>query len=201
MKLSQFRIKGQDTLEEVIKRRRTHRDFRDASMTENQFSQLFWAAQGITEERGYKRAAASGGALYPIDLYAVVGSGGVEGIHPGIYLYTPKDHSITGVAEGDLREPLARASLHQMWMAKAPVAMVITAEYERITSKYGERGIRYAMIEAGHIGQNIFLQAEALGMGAGIVGAFHDDEVIQVMKMPVSHVPLLIMPVGYKRKQ
>jgi SagB-type dehydrogenase family enzyme len=85
-----------------------------------------------------------------------------------------------------------------MWMAKAPVSMVMTAEYRRITSKYGERGVRYAMIEAGHVAQNIFLQAEALGMGAGIVGAFHDNEVIQVMKIPLSHEPLIIMPVGYK---
>jgi SagB-type dehydrogenase family enzyme len=85
-----------------------------------------------------------------------------------------------------------------MWMAKAPVSVVITSEYSRITSKYGERGVRYAMIEAGHVAQNIFLQAEALGMGAGIVGAFHDKDVIQVMKIPLSHEPLLILPIGYK---
>jgi SagB-type dehydrogenase family enzyme len=83
-------------------------------------------------------------------------------------------------------------------MAKAPLSLVISAEYRRITSKYGERGVRYAMIEAGHVVQNIFLQAEALGMGAGIVGAFHDNEVIRVMKIPLSHEPLILMPVGYK---
>ncbi len=64
--------------------------------------------------------------------------------------------------------------------------------------KYGERGVRYALFEAGHIAQNIFLQSEALGLGAGIVGAFHDSEVIRVLKIPLSHEPLLIMPVGYK---
>ena len=198
MRLPQPSIKGQDSLEEVIRRRRTIRSFRSTSMTQEQLSQLFWAAQGITEERGYKRAAPSGGALYPIDVYAVVGAGGVEGVQSAIYHYGADDHSVSLVAEGDLRQPLAKASLGQMWMAKAPVSLVITAEYRRITSKYGERGVRYAMIEAGHVAQNIFLQAEALGMGAGIVGAFHDHEVIQVMKIPLSHEPLLIMPVGYK---
>jgi SagB-type dehydrogenase family enzyme len=73
---------------------------------------------------------------------------------------------------------------------------VITAEYRRITEKYGERGIRYAQIEAGHVGQN--LQAEALGLGAGIIGAFNDREVVKVMDIPRQHEPLLIMPVGYK---
>lgn len=55
------------------------------------------------------------------------------------------------------------------------------------------------MIEAGHVAQNIFLQAEAMGLGAGIVGAFHDISVIQVMNIPNTHEPLLVMPVGYKK--
>jgi SagB-type dehydrogenase family enzyme len=86
-----------------------------------------------------------------------------------------------------------------MWMAKAPVIFLITAEYKRITEKYGERGIRYALIEVGHVGQNLFLQAEALGLGAGIVGAFNDLEVSRVAALPPKHEPLLIMPVGYKK--
>ncbi|MBW1863689.1 MAG: nitroreductase family protein, partial [Deltaproteobacteria bacterium] len=89
-----------------------------------------------------------------------------------------------------------RASLQQMWMAGAPVNFVITAEYSRIRSKYGERGIRYAMVEAGHVGQNLFLQAEALGLKAGIVGAFEDMKVINVLGIPREHEPLLIMPIG-----
>jgi SagB-type dehydrogenase family enzyme len=87
-----------------------------------------------------------------------------------------------------------------MWMAIPPLSLVITAEYDRINNKYGTRGVRYAMIEAGHVGQNIFLQAEALGLGAGIVGAFDDKDVIRIMGIPHSHEPLLIMPVGYKSR-
>jgi SagB-type dehydrogenase family enzyme len=86
-----------------------------------------------------------------------------------------------------------------MWMTKAPVIFVITGEYKRITGKYGERGIRYALIEVGHVGQNLFLQAEALGLGAGIVGAFYDVDVSKIMGTPPQHEPLLIMPVGYKK--
>jgi SagB-type dehydrogenase family enzyme len=98
----------------------------------------------------------------------------------------------------DLRRKIGSASLGQMWMAGASVMFVITAEYRRITGRYGDRGIRYAQIEAGHVGQNLFLQAEALGLGAGIVGAFNDTEVVKVMGIPHEHEPLLIMPVGYK---
>jgi SagB-type dehydrogenase family enzyme len=129
----------------------------------------------------------------------VVGEGGVDEIESGVYLYEPGSHEITLVKEGDLRRELAKAALGQMWMGSAPVNLIITAEYSRSSSKYGERGVRYSMIEAGHVGQNIFLQAEALGLGAGIVGAFNDREVIWVAKLAQGHEPLLIMPVGYKK--
>jgi SagB-type dehydrogenase family enzyme len=198
MNLPKPRLKGSVSVEEAIKHRRTVRSYRLKPLTLEQLSQIFWAAQGITEDRGYKRSAPSGGALYPMDIYAVVGDNCVEGLNAGIYHYDPRKHTALLIIEGDLRKDVARSSLSQMWMAEAPINLVITAEYSRITSKYGARGERYAMIEAGHIGQNIFLQAEALGLRAGIVGAFHDKNVNRVMKINRSHEPLLILPVGYE---
>jgi SagB-type dehydrogenase family enzyme len=90
-------------------------------------------------------------------------------------------------------------SLGQMWMARAPVMFVITAEYGRITDRYGDRGIRYAQIEVGHVAQNLFLQSADLGLGAGIVGAFNDAEVTKALGVPRQHEPLLIMFVEYKK--
>ena len=199
MDLPSAQTDGTVSLEKAIKVRRTIRSFTSEQLTLEHFSQLLWAAYGITEDRGFKRAAASGGACYPMDIYALVGEEGIKGIEAGIYHYEPMGHSVSQILEGDLREEVARASLGQMWMATPPLSLVICAEYDRITSRYGDRGVRYAIIEAGHMGQNIFLQAEALGLGAGIVGAFQDEAVIQVMGTPPSHEPLLIMPVGYKR--
>ena len=197
MNLPKPRLKGEVSVEQAIKHRRTIRSYLSKPLTLEQLSQIFWAAQGITEDRGYKRAAPSGGALYPMDIYAVVGDNGVQGLKAGIYHYDPHKHAALLVTEGDLREGVARASFSQMWMARAPLNLVVTSEYSRITSKYGSRGKRYAMIEAGHVGQNIFLQAESLGLRAGIVGAFHDNEVFRIMKINRSHEPLLILPVGY----
>jgi SagB-type dehydrogenase family enzyme len=198
MDLPEPQTDGTTSLEKTIKTRRTIRSFTARQLTLEQFSQLLWAAYGITEDGGYKRAAASGGACYPMDIYAVVGKAGVKAMDAGVYHYEPMGHTVSLLLEGDLRVGLARASLGQMWMATPPLSLVICAEYARITTRYGTRGVRYAMIEAGHIGQNIFLQAEALGLGAGIVGAYHDEDVIRVMTIPRSHEPLLIMPVGYK---
>jgi SagB-type dehydrogenase family enzyme len=129
----------------------------------------------------------------------VVGDRGVKELQSGVYGYNPASHSLKLIRAGDSKHDVATASLAQMWMAQAPVIFVITSEYERIAWKYAKRGIRYAHIEVGHVGQNIFLQAGALGLGAGIVGAFHDDEVAKAIGAPEVHNPLIAMPVGYKK--
>ena len=199
MKLSNPSFDGPISLEKAIKGRRTVRSFSSTKMTEPQCSQLLWAAQGITEDRGYKRSAPSAGALYPMDVYAAVGKDAVNGVEEGVYHYNPTDHVVTRILKQDIRKDVARASLEQMWMAHAPMIIVITSEYSRIIVKYRERGIAYAIMEAGHISQNIFLQSVALGLSAGIVGAFQEEKIIQCMGIPRQHIPLIIMPIGYER--
>jgi SagB-type dehydrogenase family enzyme len=192
-------LDGDVSLEKAIKERRTVRSFADKPLTVGQLSQILWAAQGITDNRGLKRAAPSGGALYPVDVYVVVGKNGVRELAHGGYHYDPLHHSIEKILDTDARDDVAVASLRQMWMSTAPVILVITAEYRRITIKYGERGKRYAMIEVGHICQNIFLQCQALRLCAGIVGAFYDAEVARAVSTRKDHEPLIIMPVGWSR--
>ncbi len=191
-------LDGDISVERAIKQRRTVRSFVEKPLTAQQFSQILWAAQGITEANGLKRAAPSGGALYPADVYAVVGEHGVEDLPAGVYHYEPARHNIEKVGYEDKKRDVAVASLRQMWIASAAAVFVVTAQYSRITAKYGDRGVRYALIEVGHIGQNIFLQCQSLGLAAGIVGAFHDDRVAQAINARKHHEPLIVMPVGYR---
>ncbi len=199
MQLPQPRLEGPVSVEKAVQRRRTIRAYADRPLGIDTLAQLLWAAGGITEDRGFKRAAPSAGALYPMDIYVVTGSNSIASRHAGVYHYQPTGHSLSATASGDRRIQLARTSLGQMWMAEAPISLVLTAEYSRITGKYGDRGVRYAWIEAGHMGQNIFLQAEALGLKAGIVGAFHDQQLARDLALPPARVPLLVMPVGYPK--
>ncbi len=196
MKLMPPVLDGDLSLERALEQRRTVRSFKDVHLTMQQFSQLLWAAQGITEHGGFKRAAPSGGTLYPADVYTVIGDTCVESLSAGIYHFEPRDYSINLVSGGDKRKDVALASLDQMWMAEAPVMFVLTAEYDRTTVKYGDRGTRYALIEIGHIGQNIFLQCQSLGLESGIVGAFNDKDVTRIVGAKKNHEPLIIMPVG-----
>lgn len=197
MKLPPPQTKGRITVEAALEQRRTVRAYQTRPLKLEQLSQLLWAAQGLTGSSGYKRAAPSAGALYPMDVYAVLEQESVAQIESGVYRYEPKKHALSEITRQEVKNAVAKAALWQMWMAKAPVNLIITAEYGRVTGKYHQRGERYAMIEAGHIGQNIFLQAEALGLKAGIVGAFRDQTLKRVLKIPPSHEPLIIMPVGY----
>ncbi len=191
---------GDKSVEEAIKSRRTIRSFGSKALNPTQLSQILWAADGVTSDRGYKlRTAPSAGALYPLDIFVVVGKNGVKDMEAGVYQYISDSHSIKKIKGKDARIDLAMAALQQMWVADAPVIIVITGEYKRCTKKYGERGISYTYIEAGHVGQNIFLQCEAVGLGAGIVGAFYNDKVVEALGIDRRHDPISIMPVGYKR--
>ena len=193
--------KGTVSVEEALKARRTHRSFQSRPLTLKQFSQILWAAYGVTAQKygAFLKTAPSAGALYPLDIYGVVGKGGVETLASGIYHFRPENHALELVKQGDLRAEVAKQALQQMWMAKAPLMLVITGEYKRSSIKYGPRGVTYAHIEAGHVGQNIFLQAEAIGLKAGIVGAFNNHQIMRAMGLSTSHDPLLIMPVGYSK--
>ena len=191
--------KGTVSVEEALGSRRTHRSFQGRALTLTQFSQMLWAAYGVTAVRPGRqlKTAPSAGATYPIDIYAVVGEGGVESVAPGVYHYRPESHSVRPVRSGDVRTQVATACLRQMWMAPAPLLIVITGEYARCSAKYGPRGVIYTQIEAGHVGQNVFLQAEALFLKAGIVGAFEREDLGKTLHIPAAHEPLLVMPVGY----
>ncbi len=190
-------FRGKVSVEETLKARRTVRHFAARALDLKQVSQLLWGTDGVSDPRGF-RTAPSAGATFPLELYLVAGERAVSGLNPGVYHYLPGEHALELTVKGDLRAPVARASLHQTWMAEAPVMVVIAAEYRRCTARYGDRGIRYTHMEVGNASQNLFLQAGALGLGAGIVGAFDDQTLSQTLNLPRDHAPLLVMPVGYK---
>ncbi len=179
-------------LEEAIERRKSRREFdRRRSLSENQLGRLIWASKKVP----------SAGATYPLELYAVIGEKGVEKEKERKYMESGVYHCgidrMYLMLEGDLRRELAAACIHQMFIADAPVSLVIAAEYERTTRIYGSRGIRYVYMEAGHASQNIYLQCENLGLATVAIGAFDDESVSSVLGLPKDHKPLYIMPIGF----
>ncbi|MFH1141633.1 MAG: SagB/ThcOx family dehydrogenase [Chloroflexota bacterium] len=195
--LPQPNFRGQVSLGEALLKRRSVREYADRPLTLEEVSQLLWAAQGLTADWG-GRTAPSAGALYPLELYLVAGS--ISGLPPGVYRYMPQEHSLFKAADGDPRASLAQATLDQAWVKEAAADIVVAAVYERTTRKYGEKGIQYVHIEAGHAAQNLLLQATAMGLGAVPVVAFYDEQVVSILGLPENTRPLYILPVGRKRE-
>jgi SagB-type dehydrogenase family enzyme len=187
--------RGDKSVEEVLFERRSVRDFSPEALSLADLAQLLWSAQGITGEEGLKTTP-SAGALYPLEVYAVVAK--VKGIPTGFYKYHPATNSLEMIAKGDARKRLAEAALDQTFVKEAPLVLVIAAVYERITGIYGSRGMRYVHMEVGHAAENVYLQAGALGLGTVIVGAFNDAMIQQILDLPEFEQPLCLLPVGRK---
>jgi SagB-type dehydrogenase family enzyme len=195
IKLPEPQYDSDVSLEQSLLERRSVRDYSGQQLTLQEISQLTWAAQGLTDPRGFRTAPSAGG-LYPLELYIVAGD--VEDLTPGVYRYQPDGHQLVKTADGDVRAELAEAALGQEWVEEGAVDFVFTAVYERTTGKYGQRGIRYVHMEAGHAAQNLCLQATALGLGVVTVGAFHDDQINRLLNLPDDEEPLYVIPVGRK---
>ena len=191
IKLPEPKMEGRVSVEEAIAKRRSVRSYSSRELSAEDLSQLLWACQGITDQKRGLRAAPSAGALYPLEIYIVK--------KDGVFYYHCATHALERLSESDMRNDLAQAAYGQRFVAEAAVDIVIAAVYERVTSKYGERGMRYTNMEAGHAAENIFLQAVALGIDSVAVGAFNDAAVSKVVNLPAGAKPLYILPVGHKK--
>ncbi len=181
------------SIEETLLKRRSIRSYKSETLAIAEISQLLWSAQGVTNRKGF-RTAPSAGALYPLEVY--IAAGNVTDLDAGIYKYYPHRHEIVNTVKGDKRSELCRAGLGQSSIKNAPAVMVFCAVFERVTGRYGKRGIQYVHMEVGHAIQNVCLQAISLGLGSVIIGAFNDYDVKEVMNFEVDEHPLLILPVG-----
>jgi SagB-type dehydrogenase family enzyme len=191
LKLPTPSYRGTRTLEEALVKRRSNRSFLDRPIEQAAIGQLLWAGQGIRDRSG-GRTAPSAGGRYPLDLYIISAD--------GVGQYHPEEHAIEGLFPEDVREPLYAAALYQDSIKQAPLVMLITADFDRAEQQYGEeRANRFALIEAGHVAQNILLQAYAMGLAGVAFGAFKDEQVVEALQLPPERIPLYIIAIGYSR--
>jgi len=191
--LPQPNLKGRIPLEEAIAKRRAQRTFLPKGLTLQEISQLLWAAQGVTGRREEDdidlRAAPSAAAKYPMELYILTSE--------GVFHYCSQGHLLDVVKKDDLRASLSDLAGRKQIIRSVPVTFVITAVFARVTERFGERGKMYVHMEAGHIAQNIHLQAVALGLASVPMGAFEEKKVKTLLSLPKDQEPLYMVPVGY----
>lgn len=178
---------GGMTLNDALAQRRSVRSFQSLKLTAAEISQLLWAAQGVTDDKGH-RTAPSANAKYYLHLYLAQPEGFFE--------YLPAAHALQKLSEKDLRAALSS----QATVQAAPVVFLIAGEYER-ASKGADRetGLRLVNLEAGHAAQNLLLEATALNLGAVPVGGIDPKQTAQAAALPAGITPIYLVPVGHPK--
>lgn len=189
------RLQGPLSLEAALRQRRSLRQFSGTPLNAAEAGQLLWAAQGVSDAQG-RRTAPSAGATYPLVLYLVAGR--IDGIAPGVHRYLPRAHRLATLSTGDLRADLAASARGQRWIGEAPALVLIAAQTARTAARYGARAARYVAIEAGAAAQNLLLQAEALGLGGTLVGAFDEAALRRSAPLAEAEQVLALVVVGRK---
>jgi SagB-type dehydrogenase family enzyme len=160
---------------QALQQRRSLRDYADRAMTTEELAWVIHGATGITQAQAGLRTAPSAGALYPLETYVAVSR--VEGIEAGLYHVDVRGRALEPVRNGSVAGDLMVAGLGQDFLRTAPVVLILTGLFQRSRWKYRERHYRYVCWEGGHVTQNVYLAAEAAGLGACMVGAFLDGRV------------------------
>ncbi|MFW6134645.1 MAG: SagB/ThcOx family dehydrogenase [Elusimicrobiota bacterium] len=202
IKLPKPNIEGEISLARAINKRHSVRSYKNKPLSIKDLSQIIWAAGGlrINGVSSASRTIPSAGGIYPLKFYVLAGN--VENVKQGLYIYKYEDHSLERIINRDIRDELSAASFSQSMIKYAPATVVITSVTSKIASRYGNRGAnRYAPMECGHSGQNIYLMAESRGISTVAIGAFNDIKVGEVMNLSEDEKPVYIFPVGYSQKQ
>jgi len=171
------------SLRSAIETRRSLRSYADMPLSQDELSWLLWSTQGVKSESTDKhtlRTVPSAGARHALETVLLINR--VDGLSPGLYQYDAARHGLVQWdAPADVAEQLKAACLNQPMIGTSAVTFIWVAERYRMAWRYGERGIRYLHLDAGHVCQNLHLAAESIASGACAIGAFADDQMNQLL--------------------
>ncbi|MFH2122397.1 MAG: SagB/ThcOx family dehydrogenase [Pseudomonadota bacterium] len=172
-----------EQLSPLLQNRRSLRKYSTEPLSLEHLAFMLWASQGITGQAGRYlfRTTPSAGALYPVETYISVHS--IEGLAAGLYHFDVEHFVLDRLTAQDKAHDVAQACLDQKFMAQAAVVFLWSGVFRRAMSKYGDRGMRYILLDAGHICQSVMIAAEAVGCGGCPVGAFYDNEINQLLQI------------------
>ena len=198
MSLPAPQLTGNLSVEAAIENRRSVRHYSNQSVTLDNVSQILWSAQGITNTQYQLRAAPSAGQVYPLEVYVIAGPN-VSGLQEGVYQYEPSNNTLEMFMNGDLRSDLSNIADGQLWVKQAPLDILITGDNQKMIDKYPDKDLstRFVDLEAGHAGENIYLQAESLGLVTVSLGSFDSNQLSQKFELPSNETPLYIFPIGH----
>lgn len=186
-------------LRELMLSRRSERAFSVDPVSLTGLSYLLYYSAGFREIddelQRERRPYPSAGAKYPLEIYPLIFR--VEGLERGLYHYNVRAHSLELMLTIEDIELDNRIWLTQDWAREAAVILIVTAVSGRITEKYGKRGLQYALIEAGHLGQNIYLLSQEMGLYCCSIGQLHENDVNTLLDIdPYNEAAVYFLAVG-----
>ncbi len=193
VRLTKPQLTGTVSFEEALAKRRSVRLFSSIPLESEYIGQLAWAGQGITDQQRGLRTAPSAGETYPIDLYFAT--------EEGLFVYRPAEHSLEQTSNQDIRSGLAAAASMQESVATAGCDIIVAGSVRKLTSQFRNKARTYMLLEAGHIAQNILLQAVCLNLGSVTIGGFDTKGVSRACGLTRGLEPLYIICVGHPIEQ
>lgn len=188
-------------LRSVIKKRRSFRNFSDRPIDKQTISDILYFSSGAIRPNPFEsnnpfRAYPSAGAKYPLEIYLLVFNG--KDIKPGLYHYDPHANLLEVLVENIPSSEIEPMWIDkQSWFKKASAILLITSIFQRTTDKYGERGISFPYIEAGHLAQNVYLLSTSLGIGCCTIGMLNENSVIKLLDInPRQEYPIYYIALG-----
>lgn len=177
-------IRSNPDFYKVLINRRSKRDFQNKEISIKELSSLLYYSGGVVHKKGSnldltRRTYPSAGARYPIEIYPIIVN--VQDIDKGIYHYNVLDNKLEFLLKGDYSGEMPVICNHQNWLEKANIYIVLSAVFNRNLVKYKQRGLRYIFMEAGHVGQNIYLNSTVLGLSCCAIGGFNDARLNELL--------------------
>ncbi|HUT30036.1 MAG TPA: DJ-1/PfpI family protein [Sedimentisphaerales bacterium] len=189
LQLTEPKLTGPVSFEQVLAKRRPVLRFADQPVSLSQIGQLAWAGQGIIDPATGLRTAPSPGAVYPMELYFAT--------KDGVFVYNPENHTLEQVFNEDVRRRLAAVSSRPEAVNEAGCDIIIAGSVRKAAVQYAKQARKYLLLEAGHIAQNILLQAVSLDLGSVPVGDFDIREITSLCRLPKGSEPVYMICVGY----
>jgi SagB-type dehydrogenase family enzyme len=164
----------------------------------DELSRLLFLTSGISSDTfgNARRTAPSSGALYPIEVYPIVHN--VDGLERGVYHYAYREHALELLRAEDMRDRVVEQGLGQEFLGQCGAVLFVTLILQRMRPKYQDRSYRYGLLEAGHVGENAYLAATDMGLGACGIGAFMDDAMNEMLGVDgVEEAVVYMVAVGH----
>jgi SagB-type dehydrogenase family enzyme len=184
--------RGETAVEALTAARQSHRAFADRALPAVVLAEILRAAYGVVDLRHdaggvvrFARSVPSGGALYPLELY--VATRRIDGIVDGLYHYGVREHQLEPVRTGPALDAIVPLLLGQTYVANANALLMFAAVFERTQNKYGPRGYRYVLLEAGHAAQNVCLYGTERGLATLCLGGFEDAHLNKLIGLQPPH--------------